>query len=192
MSKDGERLGTLRPLTRLEAKGSLANRLGRVADRARQVATHLGARPYRMWMVWARWTGAVRGEGRFEVLREMEVLPTPLVASLDSVTFSIFHAGTVPEGSIKVTEVSTRYTFDELQGHMVPDLHEDVIPAPYEFFYEVREDGRGDAEPVRQRYSIMSYPFRDAENAQWRLMLQRVSEPRNRDGSSGYLSGTQG
>ncbi len=192
MSGGGERLRGIRPLTRLEARASLASRLGRVADRARQVATRLGARPYRMWMVWARWTGARRGEGRFEVLREMEVLPTPKVATLDSVTFSIFHAGTVPEGSIKVSELSVRYTFDELQGHMVPELHEDVIPAPYEFFYEVREDGRGDAEPVRQRYSVMSYPFRDAENAQWTMLLQRVSEPRNRDGSSGYLSGDQG
>lgn len=189
MSEGGERF---KPLDRLEAKRSLARRLGRVADRAHYVATRLGARPYRVFMVWMRWTGERRGEGEAECLREMEITPTPKVASLDSVTFSIFHAGTVPAGSIKLSEVSNRYTFDELTGLMVPDLHEDRIPQPYDFFWEVREDGRGDAQPGRQRYSLLSVPNLDAENAQWTLILERVSEDRNRDGSSAYLSGKQG
>ena len=182
----------LRPLSPLEARSSLAQRLTGVADRVRQVATRLGARPYRVVLVWGRWTGSTRGEGELQFLREMELLPTPKVATLDSVTFSIFHAGTVPAGSIKLTEVSTRYTFDELQGHMIPELHEDVIPSPFDFFYEVREDGRRDARPVRRRFRLMSVPNLDAENAQWTLMLESESEARNRDGGSDYLKGTQG
>jgi hypothetical protein len=180
------------PLTVPEARGSLANRLSRTADRVRQVATRLGARPYRLVLVWCRWTGDVRGEGEMQTFREMEILPCPKVATLDSVTFSVFHAGTIPAGSIKVTEVSTRYTFDELQGHMAPELHEDVIPQPWTFFYELREDGRGDALPIRQRFTLLTVPTRDAENVQWTLMLERRSEDRDREGKSQYLSGTQG
>lgn len=179
----------LHPLARPE--GSLAHRLGRVADNVRQIATNLGARPYRVFLVWVLWTGTERGEGEAEVQRELELLPTPKVATLDSVTYSIFHAGTIPAGSIKLSEVSTRYTFDELTGHMIPLLHEDVIPQPHAFFYEVREDGRGDPRPLRQRYRVMSYPFRDAENAQWTLMLERISEDRGRDGESKYLTGKE-
>lgn len=180
------------PLTPAQARGSLAQRLTGVADRARQVATRLGARPYRVHLVWAHWTGGTRGEGEIVFIREIELLPTPKVASLDSVTFSIFHAGTVRAGSIKLTEVSPRYSMDELQGHMIPDLHEDVIPSPYDFFYEVREDGRRDLKPVRGRYRLMSVPNLDAENAQWTLMLEPESEPRNREGGSDYLTGKQG
>lgn len=184
----------LRPLTIPQARASLANRLTRAVDNARQIATRLGARPYRVVLVWTRWAGrnVERGEGREVTVREIEILPTPKISSLDGVSFSIFHAGTVPEGSIKLTEVSTSYTFDELSGHMIPGRHEDQIPQPFEFFYELREDGRGDPKPGRQKYRLLSFPTLDAENAQWTLMLQRISEDRDREGRSRYESGTQG
>lgn len=182
----------LRPLSPEQARRSLAHRLTRVADNARQIATRLGARPTRVFLVWVAWTGRARGEGEERQVRELEILPTPKVKTLDSVTFSIFHAGTIPAGSVALSEVSTGYTFDELTGHMVPELHEDQIPSPVEFFYELREDGRGDSMPTRQKFRVLSVPNRDAENAQWTVMLEKISEDRGRDGESKYLSGTQG
>lgn len=193
-----ERRPRLRALTGEEARRSLANRLTRPADAARNIATRLGAHPYRIFMVWQWWDAKFedrqtdRGEGDVHTLREIELLPCPKVESLDGVSFSIFHAGTIPAGSVRLTGVSNRYSYDELTGKMIPEHHEDQIPDPFEFFYELREDGRGDPMPVRMKFRLLSVPTRDAENAQWTVMLERTSEDRNRDGSSAYLTGKQG
>jgi hypothetical protein len=169
----------------------VVNRLARVADNARQIATRLGARPTRCFLVHTRSRGSERGEGLEVEVKRIELLPTPKVETLDSVTFSVFHAGTVPAGSVKLTEVSLRYTYDELVGLMVPERHEDQIPEPYWFFYELVEDGRGDPYPQRNRFRVLSYPWRDAENAQWKVMLERTSEDRTRSGHSAYLEGKE-
>ena len=200
-------MGRIRALSPGEAKASLLQRIGRVADRARQVGVKLGMNPYRVVLVWEKYAGEVRGEGGPpRTVRELELLPTPSVKSLDAVTFSVFHAGTIPAGSIKLSGVSVAcYTYDQLTGHVVPQpdpsgdptravdgAHVDHIDQPWDFYYELREDGRGDCPPVRNRYRVLSYPVRDAVNAQWTVMLERVSEDRGRDGKSKYLSGTEG
>lgn len=181
------------PIPPRQARRTLANRLGLgVADKLRQLNTKFGVRPTRVWMVWIYWPGGERGQGKPVEKMRIELLPTPKVSSLDSVTFSVFHAGTVPAGSVKVTEVSVKYTYDELTGKMIPGgaLHVDQLPQPWDFFYELVEDGRGDPAPVHQRFRDLSYPRRDAGNTQWILMLQKTSEDLNRDGESDYLKGT--
>ena len=200
-----------RPLTPHEARRTLANRLGPKADRLRQLATKFGARPYRVTLVWTKWTGSSRGEGDELVIREMEILPTPKVQTLDSVSFSIFHAGTIPVGSVRLTEVSLGITYDMLNGHALPkqeedpcdevwqewckckeEQHADQIPQPFDFFYEVCEDGRGDDPPVRQKYRLLNVPFREATKVYWSLMLEKIAEDRGRDGRSKYLTGKEG
>jgi hypothetical protein len=200
-------MARIRPLSPGEAKQSLVQRLGRVADRTRQIAVKFGARPYRVVLVWELYPAQVRGEGGPpRTTRELELLPTPKVASLDSVTFSVFHAGTIPAGSIKLSGVSiVCYTYDQLTGHVVPQpdpsgdptkatdgAHVDQIAQPADFYYEVREDGRGDCPAIRSKYRVLSPPFRDATNCQWTVMLEKVSEDRGRDGVSKYLSGKEG
>jgi hypothetical protein len=173
-------------------KRTLVQRFVRVADNLRQLNTQFGARPYRTFLVWTKWSGGARGQGDEQVLLELELLPTPKVMSMDGVAFSIFHAGTLPVGSVKLTEVSMAYTNDQLTGHLVPGLgHVDQIPSPYDFFYEVREDGRGDNPPQRLKFRLLNFPTMDAENVQWTLMLERVSEDRGRDGQSKYLTGKE-
>jgi hypothetical protein len=184
-----------RPLSPEEARHSLANRLGiKVADKLRQLNTKLGVRPTRVWLVWRKWDGGERGQGDPVEVKRIEILPTPMVGSLDAVTFSVFHAGTVPAGSVKLTEVSLKFTYDELTGRMLlgQKLHSDNVPQPWEFYYELVEDGRGDPEPVHQRFRFLSYPRRDSDNCQWVVMLQKMSEDDNRQGQSEYLGGTQG
>jgi len=180
------------PLTPAQAKRALANRFGPLADRLRQLNTRFGVRPYRCFLVWGVWAGSERGTPPITYVQETELLPTPKVSSLDSVTFSIFHAGTVQAGSVKLTEVSVQYTYDQLQGLMLPVAHESHIPQPWEFFYEIREDGRGDQLPLRQSYRLLSPPFRDAGKVQWTIMLERISEDRGRHGQSLYLKGKEG
>ena len=176
----------------MEARGTLVNRFVKLADRLRQLNTKFGLRPYRVFLVWSKWTGEERGEvNEVEALR-IEILPTPKVSSLDSVALNPMSAGIVPVGSLRVTEVSGAFTQDVLMGKKLPVLHEETIPEPWEFFYEVVEDGRGDPEPVRSKFRLMSTPFRNAENVEWNVTLERVSEDRDRKGRSQYGKGTEG
>lgn len=189
---DHRRDPRLRPLNPGEARRSLVNRMGRVADGARQIATRLGARPMRCFLVWTRWdANTERGEGREVEQRRVELLPTPKVETMDSVTFSVFHAGTVPAGSVKLSGVSVSYTFDELTGHVIEGQHVDQIEEPWSFFYELVEDGRGDLPAVRNKFRVLSYPTRDAASAQWKVMLERIAEDRTRENKSAYLTGKE-
>lgn len=175
----------LRPLTQGEAKTSLAARLGRIHDRTRQVNVRLGFRPYRVFLVWTKWNGAERGEGVQEVMRRCELLPTPLVQDLSSVALSPYGAGVLPVGSVRIREVSPRYSLELLMGRVYPEEGEDQVPQPYDFFYEVVADGRhlkaGEKEP-RARFRVMATPFFDAENQEWSLVLERQSGEMDKEG----------
>lgn len=203
---------SFRPRPLRDPRHSLAQRLGRVADRARQIATDKGARPYRCYLVWTRWgrgDDASRGDGYERDLARVEVLPTPLVTSLDSVSFSIFHAGTIPEGSVRVGEISVEtFTEDNLRGLAIPrvewlevfgcdpcDLPDvsrlettaaDSVDEPYRFYWEVVEDDRHQRRPTRNKFRLLSKPMLRADNAEWTVMLQRESEDRLRDGRSAF------
>jgi hypothetical protein len=188
--------------------------MGRLADRLRQMNTRKGLRPYRVFLRWTRWD-AERGDGYETDVATVELLPTPKVASMDSVSFSLFHAGTVPAGSLRLSEVSAaRYSEDNLRGLVIPTFPghgEDEgasaggdapcdppgtgagisvrdgasVREPYQFFYEVVEDGRhGRAE--RKRFRILSEPMLRADTQQWTLMLEKTDPDQRRDGSSPF------
>lgn len=175
-----------RPLSPLEARQTIASRFGPRADRLRQIATRMGVRPYRVFLVWTKATGEERGEGTTKEVARREILPTPRVQSLDAVTFNPFHAGVAPVGSVRIDRISATMTADELRGLIVPERPEGSVPEPYDFFYEVVEDGRGDPRPTREKFRLLSEPFRRAGKVDWTLMLERVSGDRARDGSSPF------
>lgn len=186
------RVRNVRPLSENEALSSLVNRFGPTADRLRQLATKFGVRPFRVFLTWTKWSGGERGAGTETVAKRIEILPTPRVRSLDSVALSTYGAGVIPVGSIQVDRISVdAFTFDLLTGHTVPTPHEDAIPEPYEFFYEVVEDGRGDPNPVRQRYRLMSSPARRAGSVDWIVRLERESLDRTRSDKSAVDLGTE-
>lgn len=176
------------PLAPGKAGASLASRLGVVADRARQLNTKFGIRPYRVFLVWTRFDGAESGEGYEVLMRRTEILPTPKVDSLDNVAFSPWHAGVLQVGSLKVSEVSTvSFGEDVLRGFdttLIPDLGlcgpSPTIPEPWDFFYEVVEDARGGDCPERPRYRLANVPFRKAESQEWVFTLERSSRERSR------------
>jgi hypothetical protein len=174
------------PLSPDQARGTLAHRLTRTADNLRQLATKFGIRPYRVFLVWTQWSGEERGEGDEKEVQRVEILPTPRITSLDSVTFSLFSAGVLPVGSVRVDRISGRaFSNDLLSGIILPDgTHADHIPEPFSFFYEVVEDGRGDNPALRSKFRLLSFPFRRAEQVDWTIMLERISEDRNRYGQS--------
>lgn len=174
--------GPFRPLTAGEARASVASRLTRITDRARQVEVRLGFRPYNVYLVWTKWNGEERGEGVQSIVTRCALTPTPVVQDLTSVSLSPFGAGVLPEGSFRIREVSARYTVEQLKGRVVPDQGEDQVPQPYDFFYEVVEDGRHECPPSqRPRFRLFAEPFFDAPNQQWVLVLARQSGDMGKD-----------
>lgn len=181
-----------RPLTPQQAKRSLANRFGGtkqrpgLADRLRQLATKFGIRPTRVFMVWTTWTGETQGEGTQHILHEVEILPTPkIVDSASSILRDPRSAGFLPTGSIIVTDVSVTWTQDELEGRVLPG-GQPIDTRKCDFFYELREDGRGDNPPTRERFILAATPSREAGFVRWNLYLSRSSEDRSRAGQSQY------
>lgn len=167
-----------RPLTPDEAKRTLANRLGlRLAPRVRQLATRFGIRSKRVFLVWSKFGGAERGDGDEHIIARVELLPTPRITDLSTVTFNPYSAGTLPVGSIRVDKIAIGYTAHQLMGKAVPGAPRgEPIPEPFDFWWEVVEDGRGDDPPPRQRYRLMAQPDRREGDVCWAVLLDRMSE----------------
>lgn len=195
-----------RPLSSDQARRTLVHRLAPRIDRARQYLTRFGLRPYRVTLVWTIWSGSERGEGTEQELPggRLELLPTPKVKSLDTVSFRFFSGGVLPVGSVGVEKISALYTQDQLTGLAIPNAvftrrndpprlssaeqlppkpSNNSLPDPYDFFWEVVEDGRGDDPPVRSKYRLAAWPMRQPGNAEWTVILERVSNDENRDGT---------
>ena len=177
-----------RPLSPEEAKRTLANRLGtRIAPRLRQFATRFGIRSKRVFLVWTKFTGSERGEGNENIISRIELLPTPRVTDLSSITYQPYSAGVLPVGSVRVDKIALTVTMDQLMGKAVPgQLKGAKIEEPYGFFYEIVEDGRGDGVPMRQRFRLYGVPDRREEDVCWSIMLERVAEDLARNGQSQY------
>lgn len=194
-----------RPLTPRQAGATLAHRLAPRVDRLRQFATRFGVRPYRVWLVWTQWAGKERGEGKEGLVARMEILPTPKVQSLDNVSYRLFSGGTLPVGSVRITEISALFTSDQLRGIAIPSakfawendpprpasahclparLDDKGLPDPLDFYWEVQEDGRGDDPADRMKFRLMATPHRHAGGVEWQALLERVSTDANRDGTS--------
>jgi hypothetical protein len=202
-----------KPLKPSEAARRLANRLARPVDRIRQVATRLGVRSRRVFLVWQAWGGDERGDGTPYEVDRLELLPTPKVTGLDAVALTAVSAGVLPIGTIRVEQVSAAYSESQLRGlfSLRAGVFEEVtegslgsqlrpaglhpanhVPPSVSFFYEVVEDGRHEGLPLRQKYRLSAQPTLDESRVQWRLVLERVSEDNRRDGSSAYALGTEG
>jgi hypothetical protein len=191
----------IRPLTPSQAKRTLTQRLAPVVDRVRQLNTELGQRSRRVFLVWTKWTGGGQGDGDEVEVDRLELLPTPKVSGLDAVPLAAMSAGVLPVGSIRVSEVSVSLTEGQLRGLYAPAAGisavqpdgttgpTDHVPPGFGFFYEVVEDGRGDAFPVREKYRLSSQPRMNEANIGWELVLERISEDASRDGSSTYGDG---
>lgn len=179
------------------------SRLNRVVDRARQIEVNLGLRPYAIWLTWMKWGGGSRGaglseafdrqEGAFDdppergegtpiVVCSMPLLPIPRVDDISGLSRVPFSAGRYPVGSIRVTGISASYREELLLGRVLPDNPEAEVPEPYEFFWELVEDGRHGPAPLRRRFTPASEPFLDAVNQQWVIVLERQSGDMERDG----------
>ncbi len=206
-------------LTQAEPQ-TFMQRLAPTVDRIRQsTAVRLGLRPYRVSLVWTRWTGEERGDGEETVLREVSIEPRPEVVDLTSVALSPYGAGILPVGSVRVQKITTRLSDDNLRGNVVPGRDyldgcgavqtgpgggppdvlgrtpseqigassprtRDGVKEPYDFFYEIVDTTQGGAR--RQKFRLMAVPFRRRGSFDWSVVLERVSEDRERNGQSRF------
>lgn len=190
----------VRALTAQQAKNTLANKFAKCgfADRLRQLNTNFGLRSLRVFVVWVRWTGERQGDGLEQVIYEQELLPTPKVTGLDGITWNVVSAGKLPDGSIRLDEVSLSYKREFLTGRVIP-VPNGASPETVrvqdrtsEFFYEVRDDGR-DEGPCdannggghrRMRFRLLGEPMRKESMVCWSFSLQRMSEDRSMTGEA--------
>lgn len=173
---------TPKPLNPFQAKKTLANRLIGKVDRIRQFSTKFGLRSQRVFLVWTVYSGEERGEGKETEIRRKEILPTPKIAPMNSISFMLSTGGVMPVGALKVSLISASITNDELEGLYVPERSEDRIPDKYRFYYEIVEDGRGDRKPLHQRFRLAAKPWRNEGAVSWEIVLERVSLDPDRDG----------
>jgi hypothetical protein len=183
-----------RPLRHGEAGRTLAHRLATRVDRLRQFSTRFGLRSVRAFLVWTKYTGEERGEGREVEVHRVEMLPTPKVSDLSSITLNPYSAGVFPVGTVRLDLISAAFTREQLMGRELPASEQPntAIAEPYDFFYELVDDDRTTQNPLRAKFRPLSAPARREGNVCWSIMLERVSEDRTTQGQSTYLDREEG
>jgi len=155
--------------------------MAKVADDIRQLYTYFGQRPYRAFSVVVEWSGGVVGRGTPKNIAEEELLPTPKT-TLATVKEVMKSGGIVERGNIILTEISPRYTEDQ-----VKQLFHCGAPLPenQEGFIEIRVDQR-DGLTENRRFRVRDVPERVAWDFFWRVNLHkqelnpnRLGEPRD-------------
>jgi hypothetical protein len=163
--------------TRPRAPATVIERLSPVADRLRSVRDRLGLNPWRTFVVAYRWTGGARGRGEPELVKEIELTPRPRLVDAAGLKVTPTSAGLVPEGVVRLVEISPRYVEDDL------DLLFVDRPEAEEVFVEMRLDGRDGASPHRYAFRPAARPAREAGKLAWSLELRAVHDPRTRAGT---------
>ena len=164
-------------LTALQARTTTAQRLSKVMDRANQRMVQLGFRPYNVDLVWSRWTGGERGAGFEEPFKRVAITPSPIVTDLSNIALSPVATGILPMGSLKLDRIGVCYTSDELMGRLTG---EPGTPEPFDFYIEVREDGRSGTGD-RMKFRPSTTPHRGLYG--WSMSIERISADAARDGT---------
>lgn len=164
--------------TTIQANKTLARQLIPVADRIRDLFVRFGTRPYKVRVVRVRWSAGRRGVGAPVIEREMDILPTPLVQDLSTLTEIVQPVGLDEVGSILVSEISGRFTDNDLRF-----LSADGRPPDpdVEVYYEIefpKLDGTSD----KRRFFLRSAPHYAAGRFMWQLRLEKAHEDRARNG----------
>lgn len=159
-----------------------AARLSGMWDRARDMYSRAGLRPYRVSVVRARATGQrARGDGPTEVVGEWPILPTPKIGDLTGLS-EVLQSDQLREmGTIMLSEISTTYSENLLK--LRGESGSPIPPGELAFFEVCHLDAAGRV-TSRRRFINASAPSHDAVRAQWSIALVRA--PWDRD-SAGTL-----
>ena len=162
---------------------SLVESLGSIVDDVQQIATDLGARPYRVFSVTYRWSGGDVGRGLPEVISETELLPTPETSSMTAIRRNLLAGGTVERGGLTLKYVSPRYSEDQLDD-LCFGTQECQGPG-VQTFIEVSIDRRDGDRTRRRRFAIAAAPYRDVDAMSWRIDMIKQDADRSPSGVPG-------
>lgn len=156
------------------------DRLSRMWDRARDMYTRAGLRPYVITIVRVRSAGARRrGDGVPVLVGEWRLLPTPKIGDLSGLQ-EVLNPDQLREmGQVLLSEISLSYTEDILLGR-----GDDGTPVPPDetVYYEIQFlDGTG-MPRQRRRFTAASPPFANVAQAMWTISLTRAHGDRDRQG----------
>lgn len=154
---------------------SLATELIDVADDMRDLYTEFGVRRYVVRRLMIRWSGERRGEGSQFVELSEEILPTPKVLDLETLTEVVNPAGVDEIGTIVLTQISGRYTEEQLRG--VTARGED-LDLNQDFFYEIEFILANGKDTFRRRFFPRGVPTYVPEQLQWQVRLERQRDDR--------------
>lgn len=166
-------------LTAQQYAKTLARRFVPLADTLRDLLTKFGLRPYKVRIIRVKWSGGRRGVGAPTVASELHLLPTPLISDLTSLQAIVHPVGLDEHGALLLSEVSGRYTEDELLGR---DSEGQPVGADDEFFYEIEFPRPDGLSSTRRRFFPQGAPQYYAGKLQWQIRLERSHEDRDRDG----------
>lgn len=161
--------------------GRAGLRLSRLWDRARDLYSRAGLRPYAVAIVRVRYAGgARRGDGPQEVIGEWPILPTPKIGDLTGMQEIVDVDQLREVGTVLISEISLRYTEDVLLGRGDGGA---PVSASEAVYFEVRFlDGTGRV-TQRRRFTAASPPFADMARAQWMISVSRAYSDRERAGA---------
>jgi len=148
-------------------------------DELRQLAADFGARPYRVFLVRTRFSGNKRGIGAEVLVSEKEITPPPKVEPPQSINRQLLDIGMDEQGGLSISEISPRYTENELLG-LDPDGK--GIPDNETFYYEVTLMREDPGSLRRRRYMIQGVPSFSATGLYWTVRLVRSGSDRTAPG----------
>jgi len=165
--------------TKMNIPATLAQKLIPVADNIRNLNTRFGVRNYKLRVVRVRWSGGRRGIGVPNVESAIDILPTPLVQDLSTLTEILNPIGLDEVGIVGVGEISGRFNDDQLRYG-----HEDGLPPEpdEEVFYEIEYPQPDAQDSIKRRFVLRGAPHYNAGQFQWRIRLEKANEDRARNG----------
>ena len=165
--------------------GSPGSTDSNVVDLTRDLKARLGKRPYVVRIVRVRWEASPavigpRGRGA-EVLvgKPFLIEPTPLVSDLSNLRLVIQSIGQIEVGELRVSEISARYTEDQLG---LRPAGGGQLPSNEEAFWEVEFPVSSPGE--KRRFGTVGVPNFNPTMG-WTVNLVSARRRRSRDGSPG-------
>ena len=148
-------------------------------DAARRTAAEVGARGYRVYLVWTKRDSRLRAQE----LKRLELVPVN-VSDLTEVDWDVTPGGSSADGAVRLTEISPNLvTEDDLYGRLdgEPDL-----PPGVEFMYEIVRRTRcsTEAAPAPQRFQIASVPHYDPVRLWWEVIVTSADASRAPEGTT--------
>jgi len=175
----GSSAGPYTPVSEVNLQDTVVDRLIPTIDGVRNLKTKFGLRAYEVRIIRVKWTGGARSQGVEAVTSSLVILPTPKVVDISALDQTIQPIGLDEFGLARVTEISGRYTEDQLRG-LGPNG--EPIPPGENVFWEVQYPELRNRPQIRRRFTIETAPEYLPAKVQWVITLRRQREDRTRTG----------